>query len=138
MSRTYISQVYRRQVWQRAQGCCEYCLIHEDDTNISHEIDHIIAEKHGGFTTLNNLACACFLCNKNKGSDLASLSLAGDLTRFFNPRTDSWAEHFQIIGELIIPRTAIGEATERILAFNTPERCEERWGLQVLNRYLTG
>ncbi|WP_395089464.1 hypothetical protein [Armatimonas sp.] len=85
-----------------------------------------------------NLACACFLCNKNKGSDLASLSLAGDLTRFFNPRMDSWAEHFHIIGELIVPRTAIGEATERIFAFNTPERCEERWGLQVLNRYPTG
>ncbi|MBB6048825.1 hypothetical protein HNQ39_000587 [Armatimonas rosea] len=97
-----------------------------------------MAEKHGGLTILDNLAYACFLCNSNKGSDLASLSLTGELARFFNPRTDIWSQHFRIVGELIVPTTAIGEATERIFQFNTPERCEERWGLQVLNRFPTG
>ena len=138
MSRTYISQVLRRQVRERAQRCCEYCLLHEDDATISHEVDHIVSEKHGGLTVLDNLAFACFLCNNNKGSDLASLSLSGELTRFFNPRTDVWSQHFHIVGELIIPITPIAEATERIFLFNTPERCEERWGLQVLNRFPTG
>ncbi|WP_184192449.1 HNH endonuclease [Armatimonas rosea] len=138
MSRTYISQILRRQVSERARRCCEYCLLHEDDATISHEVDHIVAEKHGGLTILDNLAYACFLCNSNKGSDLASLSLTGELARFFNPRTDIWSQHFRIVGELIVPTTAIGEATERIFQFNTPERCEERWGLQVLNRFPTG
>jgi hypothetical protein len=27
MSRTYIPIALRRQVYERAQGCCEYCLI---------------------------------------------------------------------------------------------------------------
>ncbi len=97
-----------------------------------------MSEKHGGLTILDNLAFACFLCNNNKGSDLASLSLSGELTRFFNPRTDVWSQHFHIVGELIVPITPIAEATERIFLFNTPERCEERWGLQVLNRFPTG
>jgi 5-methylcytosine-specific restriction endonuclease McrA len=35
----------RRQVQQRAQGRCEYCLIHEADMYYPHEADHVIAEK---------------------------------------------------------------------------------------------
>ena len=122
---------------ERAGLRCEYCRIHEGDTAVSHQVDHVIAEKHGGLTDPNNLALACFLCNNNKGSDLASLSVAGEITRFFNPRTDSWGEHFQIAGDRIQSLTAIGEATERIFAFNTPERREERRGLQALKRYPT-
>jgi HNH endonuclease len=38
----------RRQVQERAQGRCEYCLIHEADMYYPHEADHVIAEKHGG------------------------------------------------------------------------------------------
>ena len=63
----------RRQVQERAQGRCEYCLIHEADMYYPHEADHVIAEKHGGPTSLDNLAWACFYCNRFKGSDLASV-----------------------------------------------------------------
>ena len=45
----------RRQVQERAQGRCEYCLIHESDMYYPHEADHVIAEKHGGPTSLDNL-----------------------------------------------------------------------------------
>ena len=38
---------------------------------VAHEIDHVIAEKHGGQTDKDNLALACTLFNKYKGSDLA-------------------------------------------------------------------
>jgi HNH endonuclease len=38
----------RRQVQERVQGRCEYCLIHEADMYYPHEADHVIAEKHGG------------------------------------------------------------------------------------------
>src|SRR5579883_3140247 len=34
---------------------------------------HAIAQKHGGPTEAENLALSCALCNKNKGSDIASL-----------------------------------------------------------------
>jgi hypothetical protein len=82
MSRTHIPAADRRLVRQRAQGRCEYCLIHEDDVDLRHEVDHIIAEKHGGVTEPANLAYACFICNNNKGSDIASLSYSGVITRF--------------------------------------------------------
>jgi len=40
---------------------------------VSHEIDRAIAQKHGKPTDENNLALACRICNKYKGSDLASI-----------------------------------------------------------------
>ena len=63
----------REQVRRRARSRCEYCLIHEDDSYARHQLDHITAVRHGGETTLQNLALACFLCNRHKGSDVAAL-----------------------------------------------------------------
>jgi hypothetical protein len=59
MSETYISAELRRLVAARAEGLCEYCLIHEEDTFFGCEVDHIISEKHGGSTDAGNLAYAC-------------------------------------------------------------------------------
>lgn len=50
MSSNYIPAAMRRVVCKRANYCCEYCLIPEAFTFASHEIDHIIAKKHGGKT----------------------------------------------------------------------------------------
>jgi 5-methylcytosine-specific restriction endonuclease McrA len=36
-------------------------------------MEHIIAEKHGGTTFLENLALACPYCNRAKGTDLGSI-----------------------------------------------------------------
>ncbi len=69
MSRTHIPAELRRQVRQRARDSCEYCLLPESLTFAAHEIDHVIAEKHGGPSDANNLALACALCNGFKGSD---------------------------------------------------------------------
>lgn len=82
MSRTYISATLRRTVSDRAQNCCEYCLIPEMLALASHQVDHIIAEKHGGATTTENLALSCPLCNQAKGSDIASIDPdTGDTVR---------------------------------------------------------
>ncbi len=35
----------RRLVIERAGRCCEYCLIHEDDTFFGCQVEHIIAGK---------------------------------------------------------------------------------------------
>jgi HNH endonuclease len=35
-------------VWGRANRCCEYCRIPADVSLLPFQIDHIIAEKHGG------------------------------------------------------------------------------------------
>ena len=44
----YVPIAFRREVRERASGCCEYCLVHEDDCLLPHEPDHIIATKHRG------------------------------------------------------------------------------------------
>ncbi len=117
----------RRQVWARARGCCEYCLIPESMTWAAHTIDHVIAEKHGGATAFENLALACILCNARKGSDLASIDeRTGSIEPLFNPRKERWIDHFQLLGGRVEPRTPTGRATTRVLRFNDPARVQER------------
>ena len=121
---------------ERAQGLCEYCLIHEEDTFFGCQVDHIISEKHGGLTDARNLAWACAFCNRFKGTDLGSIaSETGQLTPFFNPRADRWSEHFRLEGARIVPRTAVGEVTVRLLGFNAVDRIEERSALSHVGRY---
>ena len=64
-----------------------------------------------------------------------NLQFTGEFTRFFNPRTDRWGEHFSLTSITIEPRTPIGEATAIILGFNQPERIVERRALQAIGRY---
>lgn len=127
MSRTYIPAEVRRLVRERARELCEYCLIPESAVFTPHEGDHIVAKKHGGETATNNLAFSCVLCNKHKGSDLASIDPAtGDIVPLFHPRRNRWTEHFHILEGRIDPVTAIGRVTARLLQFNHPDRIEER------------
>jgi hypothetical protein len=138
VSKGYISAELRRLVASRADFLCEYCLLHEDDLFFRCEVDHIISERHGGSTSEDNLAYACFFCNRNKGSDIASVEpKTGELVRLFNPRLDSWPEHFELEegGALIVPRSAIGEATIRLLGLNLRDRLLERETLQEVGRY---
>jgi len=135
MSTSYISAELRRQVAIRAAYVCEYCLIHEADTFFGCQVDHIISEKHGGLTEADNLAYACTFCNLHKGSDIASVTLQNKLTRFFNPRTDKWSEHFALSNALLVSLTDIGEATARVFQFNNAERILERQALIDVGRY---
>ena len=41
---SYVSAELRRLVAARANGVCEYCLIHETDTWLGCQIDHVISE----------------------------------------------------------------------------------------------
>ena len=117
----------RRRVAARAGDCCEYCRIHQDSSASTHQVDHVIAEKHGGETVLENLALSCTTCNLRKGSDIASTDPAtGLLTPFFNPRTQRWPEHFRLDGEYLIGLTAEGRTTVEFLLLNSFERLAER------------
>lgn len=99
MSVKYVTAELRRLVVARAEGLCEYCLIAEEDTFYGCEVDHVISEKHGGPTQEDNLAYACVFCNQAKGSDVGSIHWeSGQFVRFFNPRTDRWADHFVLTG----------------------------------------
>src|SRR5690242_7732943 len=104
-----IPAALRALVRTRADGRCEYCLLHEEDGLFPHEPDHIIASKHRGPTHENNLAWTCFSCNKFKGSDIASVDVeTGKIIRLFHPRRDKWERHFRLVGSIIVPRTPVG------------------------------
>jgi hypothetical protein len=132
----YVPVHLRRLVAERAEGLCEYCLIHRDDTFFGCEIEHVVSEKHGGLTTPENLALACMTCNRLKGTDIASLSdRSGQLCRLFYPRTDRWSDHFRLEGSVIRALTDVGEVTAKLLGFNHPDRIAERDALIAVQRY---
>ena len=128
MSHTHISALLRRKVFERAEGRCEYCGIPESFSFAVHQIDHVIPEKHGGETIEDNLALSCILCNKYKGSDLASIDpKSGKITPLYNPRIQHWHLHFLLNEDgFLVSETAEGRATIRLLQLNRAERIEER------------
>jgi len=131
-----LSTALRHLVAERAGKRCEYCLVPSDDVLLPHEPDHILAEKHGGQTTADNLALACFHCNRHKGSDIASIDPeTRRLTPLFNPRTQNWNEHFALSGIRILPLTAEGRVTAALLQLNHPDRLRVREALAEAGRY---
>lgn len=126
----------RREVIARAAGRCEYCLRPELITLYSHEVDHIIALKHGGETIEANLCLCCAHCNRYKSSDLASVDPeTGEIALIFHPRLDHWDDHFRLNDALIEGITPKGRATARLLHFNDDEQVALRSALIALGRY---
>jgi HNH endonuclease len=133
MSETYIPVALRRLVEERAQAKCEYCHLLAALAFLSHEIDHIIAEKHGGSTESENLAYTCWRCNRHKGSDLGSFDpQTNEFSFLFHPRRDEWVQNFELQGLTIVGLTSVGRTTVQLLQLNTPDRLRER------GRYIQG
>jgi hypothetical protein len=96
------------------------------------EIEHVIAQQHGGPTALGNLAYACLQCNRHKGPNLPSIdrkTSRSRLVRLFSPRKHRWSYHFKLDGGEIVGRTPIGRVTVAVMALNLPERVELRAAL---------
>lgn len=136
MSATRISLALRREVVERAFNRCEYCGVPEDTRLARHEPDHIIGEQHGGATSLDNLAFACFRCNRFKGPNIATRDPHdGVLVPFDHPRQDHWADHFHLDGALIRPLTPVGRGTAALLRLNDEQRVLFRSVLLEQGRY---
>jgi HNH endonuclease len=120
-------------VRQRAENCCEYCRIRQEDSPfVLFHIEHIIPKKHGGNDDRSNLALACYHCNSHKGSNLTGLDPeSGNITPLFHPRQEKWEEHFELQEGMLIGRTPIGRVTVRVLSMNAAERVQLRKRLQV-------
>ncbi|MEC4984290.1 MAG: HNH endonuclease signature motif containing protein [Oscillatoria sp. PMC 1068.18] len=127
MSETYISNALRRLVEERANNQCEYCLLPANVAFFPHEIDHIVAKKHGGTTEANNLAYSCWRCNRHKGTDLGSIDPeTGSFSFLFHPRTQRWNDHFRLEKITLVGLTAEGRTTVRLLQLNSSDRLAER------------
>jgi hypothetical protein len=82
----------------------------------SHEVDHVVAEKHGGLTEAANLAFTCWRCNRHKGTDLGSFDpQTGVFSFLYNPRTEHWAVHFALSGYRLEGLTPAGRTTVQLL-----------------------
>jgi len=113
----------RRAVAHRAVYRCEYCGVGDDAVLVRHEPDHVIGEQHGGVTALDNLAYACFRCNRFKGPNIATHDAEShSLVSLFIPRENRWQEHFRHEGAEIVPLTPIGRGTAWLLRFNDEQR----------------
>lgn len=140
MSERILTPELRNLVVERAGHVCAYCLIHQDDTVFGCHVDHIISLKHGGPTSVENLALACVFCNRAKGSDIASVldpRAPSQTVRLFHPRLDRWNDHFSLADDAItiVPLTDVGQVTARLLRLNDPQRLLERQALTAVGRY---
>lgn len=118
----------RAVVRKRAKNRCEYCAIQESDFPFApFHVEHIVPRKHGGSDDLQNLALACLHCNLHKGPNLTGIDpVSGQIERLFNPRVDSWTEHFAFRGVTISGLTPAGRATAAVLNMNAAGRLELR------------
>jgi hypothetical protein len=92
-----------------------------------------MARQHGGDDTLSNLALACPDCNAHKGPNLTSIDPeTGEVVALFNPRRQTWTEHFFMRGPQILGRTPTGRATVKLLQMNEEVRVEMRRRLQEI------
>lgn len=60
----------RDLVRRRAQNQCEYCLLPQAYSPLTHYIERIVAKQRGGGDDADNLALACHRCNLRKGPNL--------------------------------------------------------------------
>lgn len=131
-----VSIAQRQRTAERAGYRCEYCRLHQDQAIKRHEPDHITPRKHGGGDSDENLAWACFHCNRSKGSEVGALdSETGQLVPIFNPRRQTWMDHFVLDGVDIRPLTAVGRVTVLVLQLNRPGRLEVREVLRQAGLY---
>lgn len=118
---TNISEATQKQVRQRAENRCEYCLSHQNYVMGRLQIDHILPLAKGGKNSLENLCLACELCNQYKWTQTEAIDPQTDqIIALFNPRQQKWIDHFcwSIDGTEIIGKTPCGRATIAALKFN--------------------
>ena len=114
-------------VRRRAAGRCEYCLLRQEYSDLTHHVEHIVAKQHGGSDDAGNLALACHRCNLRKGPNLTAIDPeTRQVVPLFHPRSDNWAEHFIWESERIVGITCVGRATVQLLAMNDARRLELR------------
>jgi HNH endonuclease len=109
----------RRLVIQRADNRCEYCSLSQLGQAATFHIDHVIPVVADGSTTADNLALACISCSLYKG---ARQVIEDPETRktvtIFNPRDQTWEEHFSWRGVEVVGLTDVGRATVKALKLN--------------------
>jgi hypothetical protein len=102
-------------------------------------IDHPTPRSSGGATALSNLALACPHCNGYKWAHTTATDPeSAAVVPLFNPRVDTWDEHFQWSATdpaLIEGKSACGRATLLLLRMNHPNMVDIRRLLTALHLF---
>jgi hypothetical protein len=122
----------REFVRKRARYACEYCQRLEEIVGTECEIDHIKPQSLGGTDDLDNLASACVDCNRYKSDRKKCIDpLTNQEVSLFNPRTQTWKEHFQWSDDKteLLGISDVGRATIDCLQLNKPlvKRARKGW-----------
>ena len=127
----------KRSVRDRARHRCEYCRLPQAaQPYVTFHIEHVLPRKHGGSDDPSNLALACERCNAFKGTDLSGIDPdTGQVERLFDPRTQVWADHFELRGALILGRTSTDRATVAVLGMNEDRRVLLRAEILTLGEF---
>jgi hypothetical protein len=119
--RRHIPKRIQDAVRVRANYLCEYCHTAEKWQYIPFTVDHILPITEGGANDLNNLALACFHCNRRKSNLITAIDPdTNEPVALFNPRQHSWSDHFCWSQDRlrITAKTPIGRATVATLDLN--------------------
>lgn len=112
------------EVATRAKHRCEYCHAPEALVNFPFFVEHILPRARAPelIEAPENLALACPPCNLHKADRIDAIDAeTGETARLFNPRRDTWSEHFSWADDGITLQglTTIGRATIAALHMNS-------------------
>lgn len=133
-----IPENLREKVRKRAKYLCEYCHTNERWQYVRFTIDHIVPLNEGGETALENLALACFHCNRRKSNKQTAFDTKTNKEiPLFNPRKNNWSEHFTWSEDKIhiVAKTEIGQATIDLLQLNRERILPIRLADVAVNRH---
>ena len=108
----------------QAGSRCAYCRTSSLITGQPLTVDHIVPTARGGGADASNLCLACRRCNEAKSTHTDGIDReTGDRVPLFNPRTQSWGDHFVWSGDgkQISGRTPCGRVTIDALRMNHPD-----------------
>lgn len=128
----------QEQIRRRAEYLCEYCHTNERWQYVRFTIDHLLPTVEGGTDALDNLALACFHCNRRKSNKLTIFDAPTQQeTPLFNPRLDDWTKHciWSSDGLMILPLTAVGRVTIDLLDLNRERILHIRAADVAINRH---
>ncbi|HEX3033959.1 MAG TPA: HNH endonuclease signature motif containing protein [Thermodesulfobacteriota bacterium] len=121
MTKDYIPADLRQFIIVRASNRCEYCLLSQAGQEATFHVDHVIPIVAGGKTVIENLSLACVSCSLRKAARQQVVDpKTGKEVPIYNPRRDTWNQHFCWDGFYVVGLTASGRATVEALAMNRP------------------
>jgi hypothetical protein len=126
------------EVRRRANFLCEYCHASEQWQYVRFTVDHVVPIAQQGSDTLENLALACFHCNRQKTDKATVVDRdSGEEVPLFNPRQHVWSDHFiwSADSTLIVGLTPIGRAAIEALGLNRDRVRNIRAADRVVGRH---